>query len=380
MSDEHTDQAPDTTSDGFAELGLRPELLASLAGSATRSRRRSSARRSRRCSRVATCSARRPPAPARPRRSRCPILQRLDGSATKPVPAARWSSCPPASWPCRCPRRSTATGASSAPGSCRSTAASRSAASSQALDGGVARRRRHARPGARPHRPRHAAARRRAHRRARRGRRDARHGLRRGHRGDPRRDARRSRQTVLFSATMPPRIDAIATPAPARPGAHPDRRAGRRPAETRRWCARPPTSSPRAHKPAALGPHPRRRGADGGDRVLPHPRRGRPAHRDAERPRLPRRGAARRHEPGAARPGHGPAAQRAPPSCWSPPTSPPAASTSTQLTHVVNYDVPVGARGVRPPHRPRRPGRPRGRRDHARRAPRAAAAQATSSG
>ena len=41
------------------------------------------------------------------------------------------------------------------------------------------------------------------------------------------------------------------------------------------------------------------------------------------------------------------------------------------LTHVVNYDVPVGARGLRAPHRPRRPRRARGRRDHARRAARA---------
>ena len=46
-----------------------------------------------------------------------------------------------------------------------------------------------------------------------------------------------------------------------------------------------------------------------------------------------------------------------------------------QLTHVVNYDVPVGARGLRAPHRPGRPGRPRGRRDHPGRAARAPDAQ-----
>ena len=46
-----------------------------------------------------------------------------------------------------------------------------------------------------------------------------------------------------------------------------------------------------------------------------------------------------------------------------------------QLTHVVNYDVPVRPRGLRPPHRPRRPRGPRGRGDHARRAARAPAAQ-----
>ena len=52
-------------------------------------------------------------------------------------------------------------------------------------------------------------ARRRPHRGAGRGRRDARHGLRRGPRGDPPGDAG-ERQTVLFSATMPSRIAAIA--------------------------------------------------------------------------------------------------------------------------------------------------------------------------
>ena len=46
-----------------------------------------------------------------------------------------------------------------------------------------------------------------------------------------------------------------------------------------------------------------------------------------------------------------------------------------QLTHVVNYDVPVRAGVLRPPHRPRRPRRARGRRDHARRAARAPDAQ-----
>ena len=46
-----------------------------------------------------------------------------------------------------------------------------------------------------------------------------------------------------------------------------------------------------------------------------------------------------------------------------------------QLTHVVNYDVPSAPGGLRAPHRPRRPGRPRGRGDHAGRAARAPAAQ-----
>ena len=98
-------------------------------------------------------------------------------------------------------------------------------------------------------------------------------------------------------------------PLHARPGAHRDRAGGRRQrraaADHRAGVRR--HAGPQGGRPRA---HPRRRGAGGGDRVLPHAHRGRRADRDAERPRLPRRGAARRHEPGGPRPRHGPAAQR----------------------------------------------------------------------
>ena len=90
-------------------------------------------------------------------------------------------------------------------------------------------------------------------RRAGRGRRDARHGLRRGHRGDPRPSTPEDRQTALFSATMPPRIDGMVRRHlrdPVRIRARP-RGVGRRP--TARWCGRAPTSCRAAHKPAALG-------------------------------------------------------------------------------------------------------------------------------
>ena len=66
-------------------------------------------------------------------------------------------------------------------------------------------------------------------------------------------DARTTRQTVLFSATMPPRIDAHRPPPPARPGAHRDRPRGRAAGRGARGPPDAPTSSPRAHKPAALG-------------------------------------------------------------------------------------------------------------------------------
>ena len=99
-------------------------------------------------------------------------------------------------------------------------------------------------------------------------------------------------------------------PAPAATRCGSRSAASRRRRARRRWSGRARTSSPRAHKPAALGRVLDVEAPDRGDRVLPHPRGGRPAHRDAQRPRLPRRGAARRHEPGAARPGDGPAARR----------------------------------------------------------------------
>ena len=64
-------EAP-ATADGFAALELDARLLTrDRAPSATRSRRRSSARRSRRCWPAATCSPRRRPGPARRPRSRC---------------------------------------------------------------------------------------------------------------------------------------------------------------------------------------------------------------------------------------------------------------------------------------------------------------------
>ena len=118
-----------------------------------------------------------------------------------------------------------------------------------------------------------------------------------------------TRQTVLFSATLPPRIDAISRTPPERPGAHPDPPA----ADDRR--APPLVRAARVHRAAlAQGggarPRARHRGARRGDRVLPHARRGRQLDRDAERSRLSGRGAARRHEPGAARQGDGPPAQR----------------------------------------------------------------------
>ena len=255
--------------------------------SATRSRRRSRANRFRRCWPAATCSARRPPAPARRRRSRCRSCSGSP-SVSEARTRWRWCSCRPGSWPCRSRRRSTATAVSSAYGCCRSTAASRSAGSCEALRRGVDVV--IATPGrALDHISRGTLDLREvADGRARRGRRDARHGLRRGHRGDPRRDRRPAAdRAVLGDHAVADRLDR--PPLPARPGPHRDGPAvgaGRRGAEG-------PAERLHRHPSAQAGrarPDPRRRVADGRDRVLPDPGRGRRAHRDAQRPRLPGRG------------------------------------------------------------------------------------------
>ena len=61
------------------------------------------------------------------------------------------------------------------------------------------------------------------------------------------------RQTVLFSATMPPRLGRIIERHLQRPGADRDRPRGGGRRDRRRSSGRPPTSSPRQNKPAALG-------------------------------------------------------------------------------------------------------------------------------
>ena len=61
-----------------------------------------------------------------------------------------------------------------------------------------------------------------------------------------------------------------------------------------------------------------------------------------------------------------PASSRARSTRSSPPTWPRAGSTSRGITHVINYDAPGGARGLRPPDRPHRARRRERRRHHVR--------------
>ena len=137
-----------------------------------------------------------------------------------------------------------------------------------------------------------------------------------------------SRQTALFSATMPPRIDGMVR----RHLRDPVRvELGRQASASADGLAGAADCLRRAARAQARRSRARARpgGADGHGRLLPYQGRGGPAHRDPERPGLSRRGAARRNGPAAARPGHGPAAQPEPSTFSWPPTWPPAASTSS---------------------------------------------------
>ena len=359
----------------FADLGLRPELLQALTQPRLRGADADPAR--------GDPAAARGPRPARPGGHR----HRQDGGVRAAAAAAaarcsaaaaarpwRWCSSPTRELAMQVSRGGrTATAGTSARGSCRSTAGSRSAAS-------CARSSAASTSSSPPRAARSttsAAARcglaELRTRRARRGRRDARHGVRRGHRGDPRRPTPRrgrpccSRRRCRRASTASPAAT-CATRSASRS------RREQAPAGEAPLVRQSAYVVARPHKPAALGRVLDVEAPGGGDRLLPHPRRGRPAHRDAQRPRLPRRGAARRHEPGAARPGHGPAARRHRRPARRHRRGRPrprhrAAHARRQLQR------PVRARGVRAPHRPGRPGRPRGRRHHAGRAARAPDAQ-----
>ena len=182
------------------------------------------------------------------------------------------------------------------------------------------------------------------------------------------------RQTVLFSATMPRRLDSPGPPAPAATRSGSPSAARRSAAGEAPRVRQTAYVVPRAAKPAALGRILDVEAPTAAHRLLPHPRGGRHAHRDPQRPRLPGRGAARRHEPGAARPGDGPAPRR---------DGGPAGRHRRRRARPGHRPAhprrqlrrPVGAGVLRAPHRPGGPGRPRGRGDHAGRAARAPAAQ-----
>ena len=179
------------------------------------------------------------------------------------------------------------------------------------------------------------------------------------------------RQTALFSATMPPRIASIAerhlgdpVRVHDRPGEAASRQAARgAPDGLSSWPAR--RRSPRSaacsisRRPTlapALLPHADRSGHPHGNAeraVATAPRRCTAGMNQEQRDRVMKRDSA-----------------PAPWTCWWPPTSPRAGSTSSSCPHVVNYDVPASPEAY--VHRIGRtgPGRTRRRRDHLRRAAR----------
>ncbi len=146
----------------------------------------------------------------------------------------------------------------------------------------------------------------------------------------------RRRQTLMFSATMPPEIKQAGPGDPGQSGRavgdaggdhgrrHRPVGAARRPRQQARASERGAARSgdearPRLHADQARR-QPRRRAAGSHRRQRRrHPRQqvaGRPATR------------ARRFQAGRTS------------ACWSPPTSPPAASTSTAISHVINFELP----------------------------------------
>ncbi len=148
------------------------------------------------------------------------------------------------------------------------------------------------------------------------------------------------RQTLLFSATMPPEIAKLADRSCTNPArveiapAAPHRRADRPARALRRTPRRKRALLSHLLADAAI------------ERVIVFTRTKHGANRVAEA--LEQAGVSCRGDPRQQVPERAPAGARrlhaaARPACWSRPTSPRAASTSTASRHVVNYDLPDDA-------------------------------------
>ena len=123
-----------------------------------------------------------------------------------------------------------------------------------------------------------------------------------------------TRQTALFSATMPARILSIA----GRHLKNPARVTIEREKTGDRQGAAGPAGRLHRQSRAQAGdarPHPRHGGSGRDARVLPHPDGSRRAGRNLQRARPPQRGAARRHDAAPARPRHGISSARRRPTC-----------------------------------------------------------------
>jgi hypothetical protein len=136
------------------------------------------------------------------------------------------------------------------------------------------------------------------------------------------------RQTLFFSATMNPGVSRLIRSFGKEPGNRRNPAEGAHRLHRRTIVFRsPPTLEGRGavahprHEPAAPRHH-----------FLQHQTLGGRMHRGSDQPRIRRRPPPRRHDPDDARAGAEtlPRGQRS--NCWSPPTSPPAASTSMRST------------------------------------------------
>ena len=145
------------------------------------------------------------------------------------------------------------------------------------------------------------------------------------------------RQTLFFSATMPPPIAAADARDAARSG-HDQPRAALGAGD--RHHAGGVSGAPGAQGAAAAEAAAERRSA-GRAGVHAHQAPRRPAREVSRRPQGQRRAHPRQPLAGAAHRRRSRASRTGATACWSRPTSRRAASTSTALGHVVNFDVPM---------------------------------------
>ena len=224
--------------------------------------------------------------------------------------------------------------------------------------------RRHAGPARGPARAARVHAGARPDARPRRGRPDARHGLPARRSTASSRSARRPPDAVLLGHARRrgrPRRPRLHAPTPV-PHEHRPTPSARAAIEHRFRAVGRDRRVERARRGAARRARPR-------PRLRAHQARRRPAGRGASARRASAPSPCTATSPRASASARWRASARAASTRSSPPTSPPAASTSTGISHVINFDPPEDARGLRPPHRPHRPRRADRHRHHVRRRP-----------
>ena len=261
-----------------------------------------------------------------------PLLQRMLQARERVAPrrrairCARWCCCPRASWPTRSPSNVKALRQVHQPAQRGRVRRHRHEAADRRAQGRRRGAGRHAGPPARPHRGQERGAEPGRVRRARRGRPHARHRLPARPAAHPVSYLPKQRTDAAVLGHVLARDQAAGQQLPAGPGD--DRgRAAQRDRHQRRtaFLQRAPTTTSGAPSRQIL----RQRGAHAGARVRQHQARLRAGlARSLERDGLRTIGAARRQDAGRAPEGAGRVQGAARSTCWWPPTSPRAASTS----------------------------------------------------